>query len=94
MTDNKNVIHCPACNNAMNKIFIPSESIDIDVCSNCGGIFFDKGEMFKINNDLKNIQDVKKYLEKYYMDSDFILTDDTQTRICPVCHKAMDKNLD
>ena len=92
MTDNKNIILCPACNNSMNKIYVPSEGIDIDICPNCGGIFFDKGEMFKINNNIKNIQDIRNYLEKYYSESDFILVSNDDVRICPVCNIEMDKH--
>ena len=93
MSDNKNVITCPACNHLMQKIYVPSECIDIDLCSDgCGGIFFDKGEMFKINDDFKHIKDLKAYLDKEYIKSDFIATNDKEPRYCPVCNILMNKS--
>ena len=37
-------IHCPTCENQKLRI-IRTHDIEIDVCPNCFGVFFDKGEL-------------------------------------------------
>ncbi len=37
------VMKCPRCEGAMNEVAV--EQVKIDRCSNCGGVFLDKGEM-------------------------------------------------
>ena len=76
----------------MNKIYISSEDIDVDICEKCGGIFLDRGEMFKINNELKNLQEIGKYLDKYASESGFVSVDDREMRVCPVCGVVMKKD--
>lgn len=36
-------MHCPKCGNEM--IVIEYEGIELDKCSDCGGIYFDNGEL-------------------------------------------------
>ena len=93
MTDNKNIINCPACGHIMDKVYIPSENIDVDICSDgCGGVFYDKGEIYLIGKDLKNLKDIREYLEKYYSEVDFVHVDEDSLRICPICKIDMDKS--
>ena len=48
--DTIDIIKCPACGKEMEKVFIPSEGINIDICTDgCGGIFFDNREFDKFN---------------------------------------------
>ena len=45
MADSLKVLKCPACGKDMEKVFIPSAGINIDICSEgCGGIYFDNRE--------------------------------------------------
>ena len=41
MADSHKTLICPACGNEMQKIFIKSKGLNIDICTQgCGGIFF------------------------------------------------------
>ncbi len=54
--DTLETIKCPACGKEMEKVFIPSEGINIDICTNgCGGIFFDNREFDKFNEGHEDI---------------------------------------
>ena len=40
MADTLKPIKCPACGNTMEKVFIPSAGINLDICTDgCGGIY-------------------------------------------------------
>ena len=48
--DTLETIKCPACGKEMEKVFIKSEGINIDICTEgCGGIFFDNREFDTFN---------------------------------------------
>lgn len=88
MADNKEIIKCPACDNEMKKIFIPSEGINIDICTEgCGGILFDNRELNKFDEPHENIDEILKAIDG----KTFIEVDESQTRVCPICNVPMVK---
>lgn len=87
--DTIRVIKCPACGKKMEKVFIPSEGINIDICLNgCGGIFFDNREFDKFNEIHEDIS----LIEEKYADKKFESVDEKAIRICPTCGTKMVKN--
>ena len=88
MADTKKIIHCPACNSEMEKVFIESAGINIDVCANgCGGMLFDNRELEKFDEKHENADKILEITK----DKDFITVDQTKPRICPVCNAPMVK---
>lgn len=89
MADTLQTIKCPACGREMEKVFIPTEGINLDICTQgCGGIFFDNRELEKF--DEKN-EDISKILEKLE-GKNFITVSEDAVRICPSCGQKMVKN--
>lgn len=89
MADNLEVIKCPACGCEMEKIFMPEQNVNLDVCTKgCGGIYFDNREFQKFDEKHEDISPLEKALEG----KDFIKVDDDQIRNCPVCGSRMMKN--
>lgn len=89
MADTLKTLKCPACGEEMEKVFIPSEGINLDICTKgCGGIFFDNRE-FK-DFDEKD-EDISKILEKIE-GKDFKKVDTSADRFCPNCGAKMVKN--
>jgi len=89
MADTLKTLNCPACGKEMEKVFIPSQGINIDICTNgCGGIYFDNREFDKFDEQDENISGI---LEKI-SGKTFEKTDTTQERICPGCGAKMVKN--
>lgn len=87
--DTLEIINCPACGETMEKIFIPSEGINIDICTNgCGGIFFDNREFEKFNEIHEDISIIEEKLKN----KNFKSVEDEGTRICPACGGQMVKN--
>ena len=89
MADTLKPIKCPACGNTMEKIFIPSAGINLDICTDgCGGIYFDNREfgMFDESNE-----DISKILEKV-QGKKFAKVNEEMTRVCPNCGAKMVKN--
>lgn len=87
--DTLDIIKCPACGKEMEKVFIPSEGINIDICTNgCGGIFFDNREFDKFNEEHEDISLIEEKLK----DKTFDPVDDDAERICPACSGKMVKN--
>ena len=61
MADSLNTLTCPACGKAMEKVFIPSQGINIDICTNgWGGIFFDKREFDKFDEQNEDVSEILK----------------------------------
>lgn len=88
MADTLKPIKCPACGNTMEKIFIPSAGINLDICTDgCGGIYFDNREfgMFDESNE-----DISKILEKV-QGKKFAKVNEEMTRVCPNCGAKMVK---
>lgn len=89
MADTLEQIVCPACGKIMEKVFIPSEGINIDICTEgCGGIFFDNREFDAFNEVHENID---KIIEKL-QNKQFEPIDENKDRICPCCFSKMVKN--
>lgn len=87
--DTLETIKCPACGKEMEKVFIPSQGINIDICTNgCGGIFFDNREFDKFNEEHEDISLIEEKLK----DKTFEPTDDDAERTCPACGGKMVKN--
>ncbi len=77
---------CPACKSIM--IVVEHEQIELDYCPDCGGVWFDAGELELL---LETMQ-----LEQSLLSLDAILTSpeaksDEKKRRCPMCHKKMQK---
>ena len=88
MTDTKGMIKCPACGKEMEKVLIPEQDINIDICvDGCGGIFFDNREMEKFNSKEENVDLVINALEG----RTFNKVDESAVRICPACGAKMVK---
>lgn len=89
MADTLKTLKCPACGKDMEKVFIPTQGINLDICTQgCGGIFFDNREFKEF--DEKN-EDISKILEKIN-DKEFLKVDTAAERTCPVCGTKMVKN--
>jgi Zn-finger nucleic acid-binding protein len=89
MTDTQKTLICPACGKEMEKVFIPSQGINIDICTKgCGGIFFDNKEFD--NFDEKD-EDISSIVEKIDGKT-FKKPSQSMTRVCPNCGAKMVKN--
>ncbi len=89
MSDNKNIIKCPACGKEMSKIYIQSVNCNIDICvEGCGGVFFDNREFQKFDEQHENIDEILAQ----YKDKEYIKQDESLNRICPVCGSVMVKH--
>ncbi len=89
MNDTTEIINCPACGKEMTKIFINEHGINLDVClDGCGGIFFDNRELKKFDENSENIDELKQVVNN----KTFEKTDESLTRVCPVCGNNMVKN--
>ena len=73
---------CPDCKNAM--ITLELEGIEIDNCTNCGGIWLDAGELELLLNDPGK---AKILLDSFRIDS----TSTERLKKCPICNKKMQK---
>ena len=89
MADTLKPLTCPACGKTMEKVFIPSQGINIDICTDgCGGIFFDNREFDKF--DEKN-EDISAIIAKIECKT-FSKPNESMTRVCPNCGAKMVKN--
>ncbi len=89
MADNLKIIECPACGKKMEKIFMPSAGVNLDVCvDGCGGIYFDNRELNKFDEKHEDIEPLIKAFEG----KTYSKIDTAETRICPVCSMKMVKN--
>lgn len=73
---------CPVCKNAM--ITLELEDVEVDYCTDCGGIWLDAGELELL---LGEPQKAKQLLESFAVDSQST----EQKRNCPICDKKMEK---
>ncbi len=89
MADTQKILKCPACGKDMEKVFIPSQGINLDICTQgCGGIYFDNREFANFD---EQDEDISAILEKI-ANKEFEKVDTTQDRICPNCGAKMVKN--
>ncbi len=82
-------MNCPVCNIPLKQI--SCENQEINLCTKCGGVWFDKGELLKVVNSLldKNKVDPQSVIEahsKEIIDSKSIKQ---LTRNCPRCQTEM-----
>jgi len=75
-------VDCPVCKNAM--ITLELEDVEIDYCTDCGGIWLDAGELEML---LGNPQQAEKLIHSFQIDSDCT----EKARKCPICLKKMQK---
>jgi Zn-finger nucleic acid-binding protein len=73
---------CPDCKNAM--ITLELEDVEIDYCTDCGGIWLDAGELELLLNEPGK---VKVLLDSFRIDSESA----ERTKKCPICDKKMQK---
>ena len=89
MADSLKTLTCPACGKQMEKVFIPTEGINLDICTDgCGGIYFDNREFKEFDEQNENISTILEKLEGKSFES----VDETLTRECPNCGGKMVKN--
>lgn len=87
MADTKEIISCPACAANMEKVFIERVNFHLDICKNCGGIYFDNREFKKFDEVHENITEIEKALE----DCKYIEINKKDIRVCPSCTAIMTK---
>lgn len=89
MTDTLKTLTCPGCGETMEKVFIPSEGINIDICTQgCGGIYFDNREFDNFDEQHEDISIILEKLEG----KKFEKVSEKMTRVCPNCGAKMVKN--
>ena len=87
--DTLDIIKCPACGKEMEKLYMPEQGINIDICTNgCGGIFFDNREFESFNEEHEDISLIKEKLDRRIFDK----VDTNAVRTCPACGGKMVKN--
>ena len=65
-------------------ITLELEDVEIDYCTNCGGIWLDAGELELLLNETDK---AKGLLDSFRIDSE----SDEKIRKCPICDKKMQK---
>jgi len=75
-------MNCPVCKNAM--ITLELEDVEIDYCTDCGGIWLDAGELELL---LGEPEKAKNLLDSFTSDSRCA----ERMRRCPICDKKMQK---
>ena len=89
MVDSKQIIQCPACGKEMEKVYVESAKVYVDVCSNgCGGIYFDNREFYLFDEPSEDISEITEVLKN----KTFEPADTEQDRFCPHCGNKMVKN--
>ncbi|MDT8302085.1 MAG: zf-TFIIB domain-containing protein [Sedimentisphaerales bacterium] len=73
---------CPVCKNAM--ITLELQEVEIDYCTDCGGIWLDAGELELL---LGEREKAALLLKSFKIDSRAT----EKTRKCPICNKKMQK---
>jgi Zn-finger nucleic acid-binding protein len=73
---------CPFCKNAM--ITLELADVEIDYCTDCGGIWLDAGELELL---LGQPEKAKQLLDSFKIDS----TSPEKLRKCPICDRKLQK---
>jgi len=73
---------CPICKNAM--ITLELADVEIDHCTECGGIWLDAGELELLLGEPEN---AKQLLDSFKVDS----TSPEKLRKCPICDRKLQK---
>jgi len=85
-----NIMNCPNCNTQLKNIKFESQSID--VCSKCGGMWFDKDELYKVVDGLisENNVDCQTSKEAYKNRPPIGLNEEKRfAKKCPRCKTGM-----
>lgn len=89
MFENSDTIKCPACKQKMEKVYIPSLGLDIDICTDgCGGIFFDENNFNRFYDHTECIDEISNYTDGFYAPANQHLK-----RQCPECGLDMTKSM-
>ena len=75
-------MNCPTCRNAM--ITLELTDVEIDHCTNCGGIWLDSGELELLLDDAEQ---AGRLLNSFQQSA----SPTEQSRKCPICDKRMTK---
>jgi len=75
-------VDCPVCRNAM--ITLELADVEIDHCTDCGGIWLDAGELERL---LGEQEKARQLLDSFKTDS----TSSEKLRKCPICDRKMQK---
>jgi len=75
-------VDCPVCKNAM--ITLELARVEIDHCTDCGGIWLDAGELELLLGNSKNAREL---LDSFKIDPHC----SEKPRKCPICDKKMQK---
>ena len=88
MADVISHIDCPACNERMEKVFMPEAGVNVDICLNgCGGLFFDNRELEKFDELHENADKIIEAVKG----KTFKAVNEDEVRICPCCGHPMTK---
>ncbi|WP_337866801.1 zf-TFIIB domain-containing protein [Ignavibacterium sp.] len=74
---------CPVCNESM--IVLELNKVEVDYCTNCSGIWLDRGEL----ELLYSIDESENELQKLFSET---LTINEKSYKCPLCRKRMKKS--
>jgi Zn-finger nucleic acid-binding protein len=73
---------CPTCRNAM--ITLELTDVEVDYCTNCGGIWLDSGELELLLDDPVR---ARRLLDSFQRSASAT----ERPRKCPICDKSMEK---
>jgi len=81
---------CPVCRNAM--ITLELADVEIDHCTDCGGIWLDAGELEQLLGEpvlsrVEGQEQARQLLDSFKVDS----TSSEKLRKCPICDRKMQK---
>jgi len=81
---------CPTCNNPLKNVRYQHQAIDL--CPDCGGIWFDKGELQAVVQSLISEEkvDYQTAQEAYNPKALPCIREEHRIRMCPSCHDQMD----
>jgi len=89
MSDNRELLKCPACQKDMKKVFVPKEGVNIDIClDGCGGMWFDNREIKYFDEQNEKVDEIIAAIEG----KEFEKVDQSNHRSCPACGARMVKN--
>lgn len=75
---------CPVCANAM--IALELQDVEVDYCTDCGGIWLDAGELELL---LGNAEQAEQLLSSFKIDTNCT----EKPRKCPICLRKMKKTI-
>lgn len=77
---------CPTCRNSM--IVVERESIELDYCTNCSGVWFDSGEL-ELMMERMELESSKLQLANISALQEYKTPE--KKRKCPICNRKMKK---